>query len=233
MKKKLKNIWIFSFSFGLFLTSCSKVTEVKIKSNEKEVVKGESLQLQAVVKGEGNPDSTVNWEILESLTGTTTISDNGLLTIDESEEATSITVKAFSKQDTSKSAQYQLNLILSPDLFFGKWSSEVGGVKRILELNNNRFSQTYIGQDYFYSVKDCNWTPAINDDPATKAEFPQGYLCNGVYEKAVRVLDEKNQLIRTGTSVTNKFYLNKDKSKILRFISDDLEGVVWSRKSDD
>jgi hypothetical protein len=208
------------------------VTQVKIETTESEIIKGKSLQLKAIVKGEGNPDTTVKWVILDPLNSKSNISDAGLLTIAESETATSLTIKAFSIQDTSISAKYQIKLILNPDLFMGKWTSEVDGVKRILEITNDHFSQTYLGGNWFYSVKDLKWTPTINEDPATRAEFPQGYLCNGVYDRVINIIDKQKNRLRTGVTTTIKLFMNKENTKFLRHFDNDPSGVIWNRNGD-
>lgn len=66
------------------------------------VKKGESLQLTATVLGENNPSQAVSWQLIPSSTQGTTVNEDGLLVVSETETETEFTVLAKSKVDGSK-----------------------------------------------------------------------------------------------------------------------------------
>jgi formylglycine-generating enzyme required for sulfatase activity len=80
------------------------VTDVSVSAASATVGKGGTVQFSATVTGTGNPAQTVDWTIVETtVKADTTISDDGLLTVAVDEAEASITVKAVSTVDESKS----------------------------------------------------------------------------------------------------------------------------------
>jgi hypothetical protein len=80
------------------------VTGVSVSSSSASVAKGGTLQFSASVTGTGSPSQSVTWTIDTAGTAPgTSISNNGLLTVAASETRTSLTVRAASTVDTSKS----------------------------------------------------------------------------------------------------------------------------------
>jgi len=79
------------------------VTSVAVTAagNATSVAKGGTLQFNAVVTGTNSPAQTVTWTVEGGVTGTTITA--GLLSVDAAETATSLTVRATSTVDTSKS----------------------------------------------------------------------------------------------------------------------------------
>jgi hypothetical protein len=68
------------------------------------VTTGGTLQFSAAVAGEHSPSQTVDWSITTTGTASgTSINADGLLTVASGETKTSLTIKATSQQDTSKS----------------------------------------------------------------------------------------------------------------------------------
>ena len=78
------------------------VTAVTVAPATATVTKGATQQFTATVTGEHDPAQTVTWTVEGGTTGTT-ISDTGLLTVAKDETATTLTVKATSAVDESKS----------------------------------------------------------------------------------------------------------------------------------
>ena len=68
------------------------------------VLTGNTQQFTAVVKGTGEFYSTVIWSVEGASSQGTTIDEKGLLTVDSGETADSLTVKAVSAADSSKTA---------------------------------------------------------------------------------------------------------------------------------
>ncbi|MGN1222821.1 MAG: hypothetical protein ACI4T1_01665 [Christensenellales bacterium] len=77
------------------------VTDVQILFSEVNVQRGENYSLTATVSGTGAFDNTVTWSVEGGLAGTS-ISSDGVLTIATNESASTITIKAISKQDNTK-----------------------------------------------------------------------------------------------------------------------------------
>jgi len=78
------------------------VTSVTISPATANVAKGTTQKFTATVTGTNNPAQTVTWSIVQTNSGTT-INSSGLLTVATAENLTSLTVKATSTVDTSKS----------------------------------------------------------------------------------------------------------------------------------
>ena len=80
----------------------STVTGVTVSPSTATVKKGETQQFSATVTGENDPAQTVTWDVRGGMVGTS-IDTNGLLTVNASETANSLTVTATSTVDGSKS----------------------------------------------------------------------------------------------------------------------------------
>jgi len=78
------------------------VTTVVVSPATATVVLGGTQQFTVVVNGTNNPPQTVNWTVIGGNLGTT-ISNIGLLTVSSNESAASLTVRATSTYDSSKS----------------------------------------------------------------------------------------------------------------------------------
>ena len=79
------------------------VTAVTVEPATVTVTKGGTQQFTATVSGTGDYDDAVDWTVEGCKSDTTTISDTGLLTVAADETATTLTVKATSAVDESKS----------------------------------------------------------------------------------------------------------------------------------
>jgi hypothetical protein len=80
------------------------VTGVSVSPETATVAKGETRQFSAAVTGEYDPAQTVTWTIVETdKAAGTTINSSGLLTVAADETLTSLTIKATSTVDTTKS----------------------------------------------------------------------------------------------------------------------------------
>ena len=95
----------------LFFTACPNlndepdnptVTGVTVSPTTATVAKGRTQQFTAAVSGDNNPAQTVTWTVEGGGTGTS-ISAGGLLSVGANETAATLTVKATSTVDTSKS----------------------------------------------------------------------------------------------------------------------------------
>jgi len=93
------------------------VSNITISPSKTSVRKGQSRQFKAVVNGNNNPSQSVTWTVTGGGAGTH-ISSAGLLTIGDRETATSLTVKATSTTDPSKSMTATITPTLPPNVSF-------------------------------------------------------------------------------------------------------------------
>ena len=80
------------------------VDEVKIDPSEISLEQGSSRTFGVAVLGTGDPSQEVTWSVQGHESDSTSIDENGKLTIGEDESAKTLTVKATSTVDSSKSA---------------------------------------------------------------------------------------------------------------------------------
>jgi uncharacterized protein YjdB len=87
----------------------SAVTSISISPSSQNLMRGQTEQFTAIVRGNNNPSSSVTWRVSSNAVGTgsvtagTTISSNGFLTVSANEENTTLYVIATSTVDTSVS----------------------------------------------------------------------------------------------------------------------------------
>lgn len=87
----------------LFTTNTPAITSVTVSPSTATVVKGNSSQFTAAVVNTGFAPKEVIWTVEGGADAGTVISDNGLLSVSPNETATSLTVKATSSFDSTKS----------------------------------------------------------------------------------------------------------------------------------
>jgi hypothetical protein len=211
-----------------FLISCSnsKINTVSIDSPPESLFKGSSVQLVAVVKGEGNPDTTLNWVIVDQVSKGTSISKDGLLTISGDETAKSVTIKAISAMDTSKATTVKVKIEANKKSFYGSWTSVKENKDRTLDISENSLVFKYLYNGSGYTVSDLKWVPVYNDDPATKEDFPSGFYATGNISKSY------NNESKMGVLQKNVFFISLDGSRILRMVDNDTSNqVVWTKKN--
>lgn len=90
------------------------VSSVEISPAETEIKQGESLTFGVLVTGTGNPSQKVVWSIEGAQSENTRIDENGKLEIGADETAQSITVKAVSTTDESKTASALVTVVSTP-----------------------------------------------------------------------------------------------------------------------
>ena len=83
--------------------SAPTISSITVSPATASVEKGTTQQFTAIVNGTNNPAQTVTWNIDESVVAGTSISTNGLFTVEASETALSLTVRATSTVDNTKS----------------------------------------------------------------------------------------------------------------------------------
>lgn len=87
----------------VYTTQSPTITSVTVTPATASVGKGTQLQLSAEVVATGFASKKVSWNVEGATSDKTTITPNGLLVVGSDETATSLTVKAISLADSSKS----------------------------------------------------------------------------------------------------------------------------------
>jgi len=92
------------------------VTTVVVAPPTVDVSRGNTQQFTATVNGTNTPPQTVNWTVTTTAGGTavSTINNSGLLTVANNETNTTLTVRATSTYDTSKSGTAEVTVTLPP-----------------------------------------------------------------------------------------------------------------------
>jgi len=126
------------------------VTSVTITPSTASVAKGANLSFSAKVTGTKNPDQTVTWSIDEASKKATTINSSGSLTVAADETLKSLTVRATSTFDTSKSGTATVAVLESftsnirktvngYDIELWKQTASKGTVSMILGVDGGTF----------------------------------------------------------------------------------------------
>lgn len=97
----------------LFTTNTPAITSVTVSPSTAMVVKGNSSQFTATVVNTGFAPKEVIWTVEGGADAGTVISDNGLLSVSSNETATSLTVKATSSFDSTKSSSATVTVTAS------------------------------------------------------------------------------------------------------------------------
>ena len=87
----------------VYTTQTPTITSITVTPATAQVGKGAQLQLSAEVKATGFANKKVSWNVEGKTSDETTITPNGLLVVGSDETADSLTVKAISLADSSKS----------------------------------------------------------------------------------------------------------------------------------
>ena len=87
----------------VYTTQTPTITSVTVTPATAQVGKGAQLQLSAEVKATGFANKKVSWNVEGATSDETTITPNGLLVVGSDETASSLTVKAISLANSSKS----------------------------------------------------------------------------------------------------------------------------------
>ncbi|MBQ9505382.1 MAG: InlB B-repeat-containing protein, partial [Lachnospiraceae bacterium] len=78
------------------------VTKVKISPSSISLQPGNSVKFDAVVTGDNNPDTSVEWKVQGADSSDTRISSDGSLSVGKDETSSSLTVLAISNQDSDR-----------------------------------------------------------------------------------------------------------------------------------
>lgn len=98
----------------------------------------------------------------------------------------------------------------SPEQFYGSWRNTRGDTILDVKLSNESWEAKF-NMGSSYTIDQLTWVHAINDDPATKSMYPEGYYITGTVSSLHNVSG-----ISQGQQNTYMIYLNKDKTSFLR-----------------
>ena len=169
-------------------TGVTRVTGVSVQPQAAAVAIGSTQQFTAVVTGSGSPAQTVTWSLLGATDAGTTLSAAGLLTIGAGEKATTLTVKALSTADNTKSGVATVTVKEAGST--GDPSSKVSGVSvspqnaGVAKGASRTFTASVSGTNS--PPQTVTWTVSGNNDPNT-AISPAGILTIGADETASTV----------------------------------------------
>ena len=88
----------------------TKVDNVTVSPDLKDVCQGEQIQYSAQVSGVNSPSQAVTWSVTGAKSADTHIDENGLLSVAKDEAASNIVIKAVSAEDSSKTASQTVNI---------------------------------------------------------------------------------------------------------------------------
>jgi len=141
----------------------STVSSVVVSPSNVSVIPGQTQQFNAIVHGTNNPAQTVTWSVTGGGSGTS-INTNGLLTVSNSENAASLTVRATSTVNTSVSGTVIVKNIIPLDNWTSVSNSTIGYGRGIV-YGNGRF--VAVGSEQrgvlgwvpkiIYSIDGVNW----------------------------------------------------------------------------
>ena len=126
------------------------ITSVTVSTNSAAVQKGTSQQFTAIVSGTNNPAATVNWSLSGANKTGTSISTDGLLTVAVDETAATLTVKATSTVDPSKSGTAMVTVL----------SADKSALAAAIDAANNAKSGVIVSDSPASSV--ANGTKFVN-----------------------------------------------------------------------
>ncbi len=178
--------------------------DLSIEGDATEIYQNHELQCSAVVNGEGKPSQQITYSIDPAVTGAT-ISESGLLTVKDAKAGSKITIKATSKEDTSKFATKTIT-VLAQTIDSIKVSAE-GSPKNIYQNNTLAFTAEVASTgDPDDSV---NWSisPAVEGATISKeGVLNVGKVTGGtvLHVKATSVFDKTKSATYDITVLENK-----------------------------
>jgi len=93
--------------------------------------------------------------------------------------------------------------------FYGDWQNVRG--KTIMKVTISKESWVGKSEAGYYVIEQLSWIPAINDDPKTNNDYPNGFSVTGTASQVKNISD-----LRNGQQQTFMLYMNKDKTALLR-----------------
>jgi len=170
------------------------VTDVMVTPATATIIRGETQQFSAVVIGENTPPQDVSWSVDTATTGTT-IDSNGLLTVDITELANTLTVTATSDFDQNISGTATITVADQPSTVS---SVIITPDTAIVGIGTTQMFTAVVHGDY-NPPQDVTWTMSGNLSNSTNIHFTSGLLTVAIDETAT-------ELTITATSAYDQNY---------------------------
>jgi uncharacterized repeat protein (TIGR02543 family) len=197
------------------------VTGVTVGPPTVSVAKGITQTFTATVSGNKLEEThkTVNWTVTGGTKAATAIAANGLLTIADDETATSLTVKATSTVDNTKSGTATVTVTeKSPYAdYFGTWRNRDEEWQQAT-ISADRIVYSTIG-GFGFTIEGLTWTETNNQGDLI-ADYPKGYRITGTMKRnngfgTLIPKADGSGSASAGDIALISFYINTDKESIM------------------
>ena len=144
-----------SFTVQITVNAATTVSSVTVSPATASVEKGATKSFTAAVTGTGNPAQTVTWDVEGETSVLTTINASGVLVVGSDETATTLTVRATSTADTTKSGTATVTTIPKYQITEGqngKWTKGGTGLRFTADADYGKF--TGVSVDNFAIASD-------------------------------------------------------------------------------
>lgn len=171
--------------------SPAEITGITMSPTTASVEKGETKQFTATVAGNGSFDHGVTWKVEYPNSGSTKITQDGLLTVSSSETATTLTVTGTAKGDVGKRATATVTVKEpAPTIMGVSISPETVNLRK---SGKQQFTANVSGTGAYNDA--VTWTMTGHDSHST--------LSNTGYLKLTNYENIGNVITVTATSVAN------------------------------
>jgi len=173
-------------------TPNSRVTSVIVNPTTISIAKGYTFQFNATVNGYNNPPQSVNWTVSGG-TNSTNINSTGLLSIDDNEIATTLSVKATSATDPTKSETATVTVTTTPPTVTSVVVNPATAT--VIKGQTKLFTAEVIGSNN--PLQSVNWTVTGSTTGTTGTNInSSGFL-------TIAINDMAQTLIVTATSIAD------------------------------
>lgn len=215
------------------------------------VFQGSTKKLMAKLEGTGKFDSSVVWSVKDGTTKSK-VSEEGVLSISPEQNLDAIVVTATSKHTPDRFGEFQLEVINDPKTLIGKWVRSWKSFRDTIIIDDKSVSvKLSNGKSFAYNK--TKWLIVHNEDSYYKDDYPGGFKIIGLFEKGnvtesdlmgSSSINDSWKLkeipasfpddypgfdpdSKSGDQFSQKFYINKDKTKLCREGSNDL--IIYDR----
>jgi hypothetical protein len=178
---------------------------------------GTTLKLKAMLEATGRIDSAVVWSIKDGSSGSN-VTQEGVLNIskDMSDLMDTLTVTATSKQTPEVSGNLKLTIVHDANPYNGKWARDWKSYKDTIIIEDDSYT-VKVSNGNSYSVTETKWLLFSNGDFNMKADYPDVYWMNGVFNKVKgkQFFNSYIDGLKSGETIRGlQFSISKDKSKL-------------------
>jgi len=174
-----------------------KVTSITVTPSTATVTKGQTRQFCSTVTGTNNPSQAVTWSVIGGNSTNTNISSNGLLSVARNDPSSTLTVRAVSTADATKSASASVTLLDIPPTVASVTISP--SVTTVLRGNSQQFRATVQGEHN--PAQTVVWTISGNTHSGTTIS-DDGFLSIASNETAKKVILKATSTVDPNKSKT-------------------------------